>query len=334
VTTWTLPSDLPHLDAALRDAGAGSATARWVAALALSREDGPRRGEAVAALAGLAADPVEEVRSQAIEGLAAQARSGDEPLLDAVRRALRDPSPMVRCSALEALAAVDGSPSDDIVPLLSDPSSAVRATAARALGDLEGDGLADLLAPLLGDGDPVVCEEAALALCRLGDPRGADGALGALARGGADAPEVAVALGRLRGARAAPALRALAGKWLAPDPLRAAAAAALVRCGDAGGRAVLVRMLGGTRSATRLAALGALARLPVDGLAPATGALLDGRSVIEASAAIGTLAALAGVDRDAAAAELERRRGRLSPDLDEELAEALAAIGAEAERCD
>ncbi len=333
MTTWILPSDLPHLDAALRDAGSDSAAARWVAALALSREDGPRLAEAASALARLAADPVEEVRSQALEGLLALAAPGYEPPVDIFRAALADPSPLVRCSALEAVAALVERPLAEIAPLLRDPSPAVRATAARAAGDIEGREQGDALATMLGDADPVVREEAALALCRVGDPRGEDGAIKALAGGGNAVIEAALALGRLGGSRSAAALRSLAGKWLAAASSRAAAATALVRCGDGGGRTVLARMLGGTRSATRLAALGALARLPVDGMAPAVGALLDGRSAIEASAATSTLTALAAADRDAAVAELERRRGRLPADLDAEIAEALAEIDGEAGRC-
>jgi HEAT repeat protein len=333
VITWTLPLELPHLDAALKDAGGGSAPARWVAALALSREDGPRRGEAIEALARLAGDPVEEVRSQAIEGLAAQAGGAVDVPREVFHRGLADPSPVVRCSAVEALATMAGSPLPRIAPLLRDGSSAVRATAARAVGDLGDGGHGEALALLLEDEDPVVREEASLALCRLGDPRGEELALRLLRDGGGPATEAAFALGELGGSRSAADLRAAAGGWLRPVALRAAAAAALVRCGDGGGCAVLARMLGGARNSTRLAALGALARLPVDGLAPAVGLLLDGRSALEASAAIGTLIALAAVERDAAVAELDRRRRRLPPDLAGEISEALEAIGAEAGRC-
>lgn len=323
--SYLVPMELPRLDAALTDAGSATAEVRWVAALALGQEDGPRVGDAVEALARLAADPVEEVRAQALEGLAWHARAGRNSPVATLAEALTDRSDLVRMTAVEAVELFADDPVAEVARMLDDEAPGVRIAAARVLADL-GAG-ADRLTPLLDDADRVVRREAGVALARLGDTRGIGPATEALRGGDPEAVEAALALGRLGSTAAVPALRQAIGGWLRPAELKAAAAAALVLCSDPEGLEAIGRLLGALRGSTRMAALSVLARLPVPGVASRVGALLDRGGSLEASSALRALVALGEVDRRAALTEISRRRGALTGELAEELEEALAALG-------
>jgi HEAT repeat protein len=325
--SYLVPMELPHLDAALRDVGSETAEVRWVAALALAREDGERRAEAVDALAGLSADPVEEVRAQAIEGLAEQARSGQGVPVETLHEALTDDSDLVRMTALEAAELFADDPSSVARRMLDDPQPGVRVSAARLLADRGATDAAEQLAAVLRDADDVVRFEAALALARIGDDRGEQLVIAALDRDEPQAIEAVLALGALGSSRAVPALEEAGSGWLKSAELKALVGCALVRCGERAGLDTLARLLTAVRGSTRMAALRALARLPVVGIAPRIGEVLDRDRELEASSAMRALVAHREVDRAAALGELEARRGRFWGELAFELDDAVAAFG-------
>jgi len=327
--SYLVPMELPRLEAALRDANSATAEVRWVAALALGQEDGPRSGDAIAALALLAEDPVEEVRAQAVEGLAGQARAGHDVPLRALESALEDGADLVRMAGLDAVELFADDPAAAVLRLLDDGAPGVRIAAARMLADLRSEAAADRLAGVLRDPDEVVRLEAALALVQLGDPRGEQLAIEALGGDEAAATSAAFALGSLGRSEAVPALRGLAGGWLVSAALKAAAAAALARCDETEGLEAIRRMLSSRRGSIRMAALVALARLPVRGAAARVGELLDQDRPLEVSSALRTLVALGEVDPRAARAEIERRRAAFTGELADEADEALAALAEE-----
>lgn len=332
LAVFGLPMELPRTEAALRDAQSASTEVRWIAAMALSREDGPRRSHAIEALAALAADQDEDVRAQAIEGLANHARSGATVATVAAERWIEDPSDLVRCAALSNADAFALDVESTAARMIADESPAARATAARVLG-LRGDGgCADAIAGLLEDPSRAVRREAALALSRLGDERGAALTAAMLLSTGEDAVEAAAALGQSGRPIASDALRGLVAKRFAPVDVKAVAAAALARSGDAPGRAAVVRMLGSWRRGTRLAAAHAVAALPSRGLAEHVAARLGGAEALEASALVQTLAAIAERAPDEALAAMRDAAAHagLAPEIEEELRDAIRALEARA----
>jgi len=324
--SYLVPMDLPHLDAAIRDVGSATAEVRWVAALALAQEDGARVAEAIDALVRLAEDPVEEVRAQAIEGLAGHARSGRDAPTGLLSAALDDGSDLVRMTAIESIELCADDPVERAAGLLEDEAPGVRIAAARILAELAAVTAVDRLVLLLGDGDPIVRREGALALARLGDARGEQLAIEALEEDEATAIAAATALGRLASSGSTEALGRAARGWFASAAMKGVAAAALARCGDPTGLEIISGMLGSLRGSTRMAALVALARLPVRGASARVGELVGKGSPLEVSSAISTLVALGEVERDAAAAEIGRRSQGLVGELAEEAREALVAL--------
>jgi HEAT repeat protein len=324
--SYLVPMELPHLDAALRDVDSATAEVRWVACLALAGAEGSRVDEAIAALERTIDDQVEEVRAQALEGLVDHARYGRGVDLDVLRGALADESDLVRMTALEAGDLFLDDPAAEAIRMLDDDAPGVRVTAAQLLGEWRAASAVEPLVRSLADQDRVVRVEVALALVRLGDDRGEPLVVESLGGDEQQAIAAALALGELGSAGAAPALRAAASGWLKSAGMKGVAGAALARCGDATGLEILGRMLASVRGSTRQAALGAIARLPVPGIAPRVAALIDRGGAQQASSAIRTLIAVAEVDRPAALRELEQRRGVLAGELAAELEEALAAL--------
>ncbi len=118
--SFVMPLTTPNVEAALRDATAGSPEARWVAAQALGGVVDENRNKAVDALYGLLSDPFEEVRAQALEGLAEQMRAGASIAVETLLGALDDPSGAVRCAAIDAAAQIPVDSTERIGELLSD----------------------------------------------------------------------------------------------------------------------------------------------------------------------------------------------------------------------
>jgi len=325
-----LPMELPRTDAALRDVHSTTTEMRWMAAMALSREDGPKRPRAVEALAALTNDPNEDVRAQAIEGLANHARSGAAVAVPPVESWLDDPSDLVRCAALSNADAfaLDAVPLAD--RLIADDSPAARATAARVLGLAGARDRADAIAGLLDDSSETVRREAALTLSRFGDERGVALAAAMLEAGGEDAAEAAMALGQSGLSIAAVPLRGLLARRFAAVEVKAVAAAALSRAGDASGRAAIAEMLGSWRVRTRFAAAHALAALPSGGLAEHVAARIGKAAGLEASVFVQTLASIGEEAPGEALAAMRgaAERGPLAPGIEEELREAIRALGA------
>jgi HEAT repeat protein len=325
-----LPMQLPRTEAALRDVHSASAEMRWVAAMALSREDGRDRPRAVEALAALTADPNEDVRAQAIEGLANHAREGAAVDASPVAIWLEDPSDLVRCAALSNADAfaLDAGPLAD--RMIMDASPAARATAAHVLGLLEARDRADALAGLLDDPNQTVRREAALSLSRLGDLRGVALATALIEAGGEDAVEAAMALGQSGTSICVGPLRGLLTRRFTPVEVKAVAAAALSRAGDASGHAAIAQMLGSWRGRTRFAAASAVAALPSGTLAEHMAERIGKAEALEASVLIQTLAAIGEEAPDAALAAMRGalERGSFAAGIEEELRDAIRALGA------
>ncbi len=327
-TSFLLPLELPHPEVALRDAESGSEEARWVAALTLGRVSGPMQEDALKALFCLAEDTAEEVRAQALESIAEQARGGGVRVPEKVaQKALLDPSAGVRCAAIDTALEILSDSASTIVKCIKDEDPSVRAASAQALGFIAASDKADQLVELLDDPDGFVRRQSAIGLAYLGDTRGESVLISWLETGSDDGCEPVFALGTLGSKTALPQLKKIATSRFSNIELKSMSAAAMVRCDDQHGREILLQLLGARRERTRMAVLGTLARLPIPGVAAKVSSLLDDGHIIEASSAIQTLIALADVDPGVVRAELEKRVGRLTTELDEELKEALSSLG-------
>lgn len=328
-TTFTLPMDIPNFDAAMRDAMSGGAEARFVAAIALGRIRGNGQAEAISALSRLLEDPVEEVRAQALEGIAEQARGGAKIPNRLVHEALTDPSPRVRTAAIEIAAfTTKHGLLDTLSPSLSDLDPSVRATACRVVGEVGGIELADAIVRLLEDPVSFVTHEAALALAELGDLRGKSILIDLLSSRNQISIEAACALGRLREKSACSHLFRIANKRFVGTELKAMTAAALASCGQAKGRELLERMLRSKRRHTKLVALGTLARLPVADMVEQVAELLNSSRPDVISATIETLYFLAELDKEKVVSILKTKRSFLKDELLAELSDTLEALQA------
>jgi tetratricopeptide (TPR) repeat protein len=113
--------------------GGRAGTPHFAEALDAGRRGLPGAERKLAHVAGDAAQAA-IVRASALALLAGY---GDPGSLDAVRRALSDPDPLVRLGALEAAAALEpGARLAAVAPLLRDPRRAVRIEAARVLAEV------------------------------------------------------------------------------------------------------------------------------------------------------------------------------------------------------
>ncbi len=327
MTGWLLPLDKPKLEAALRDARGGNHESRWLAAMALGSENGPGRGDAIAALLHLAKDPLEEIRAQALEGLLEQSRCGDfgapEKVID---QALADEAASVRCVGIEMAVTLLGSVLGRVLPLADDPAPTVRAAVAAALGESEPASHEDVLTTLLEDPSVFVRREAAHTLARLGDPGGEAVLIEALEEGGDFADRAAWALGLLGSEKAVPVLERRANSFFGGPEHKAICAVALAGCGSELGRTIVEKLLDGRSRRGRIAALGALAVFPIPGCVPRVARIIEAKAEAEQSVAVNALLCLAGVDREAALEKLETFRRVLSGDIADEIEEALHAI--------
>lgn len=323
MTGFFFPPMLAKPSAAIADASSSSADVRWAAAMALGQVDGALQPSAVEALDGLLSDPIPEVRAQAVEGLAAQCRSGAklEPLWPA--SVLDDPSPAVRCAAVDAVLLLSTQPEDLLLPLVRDPDPSVRMAAAAALGDVGDPCACEPLRGLLLDDDPSVGIAAASALAFLGDKAAEPILLERLDAGLDDMEDAIFALGRIRSEKALPGLKRAAGRLFAATSVKAAAAVSIYACTNGGeGRDLISRLLAAKKARAKVIVLSAICRLPAEGLVDTVSHLLADTEEMVASCAIQTLAALSVVDEDAKKA-LSAHKGRLSGALAEDLDEAI-----------
>jgi HEAT repeat protein len=331
---FLLPPEMPNIKAALRDAAHGSPEAKWVAALALGQENGAFREAAIQALVELMKSPHEEIRAQALEGIAEQSRHGAAVDSQLVLSALEDPSPAVRATAVDTLSEMDISALEvDFHGLLADPDPSVRIAAAAAAADMEYIDSTPLLTSLLDDSVPTVRLQAAISLAVFGDPAGIPELKKGLTLPPREAVEAIRALGDLGAAvpeATLTALEQLFAKRFIDTELRATAAVALFCCSaHTRGDALIARLLTARNTETRLAALSALARLPAGASAGALvqriGGLLTDRVPLVVSCAIETLGALAA-STPLAVTTLEQGREVLDGKLLQELEECLAMI--------
>ena len=158
-----------------------------------------------------------------------------------------------------------------LLEALTDEDAGLRMSALDVLADLGHGDAAIPLGRLLDERAPRVRVRAAVALGRIGDPRG----IGALKRGLSDGDQgvraaAAWALGSIGGSKATSALLPLVGA-ASPDrkwPVRAVAAAALGRSGDKRAAPVLADLLSAetadSKEEVRAAAAWALGRLDAD----------------------------------------------------------------------
>jgi cellulose synthase operon protein C len=162
----------------------------------------------------------------------------------AVERALSDPEPNVRLSALEVLG---HAPSESfpiaVAGRLDDTIPAVRLAAVRLLADVRDPRASLPLIERLGDSDRQIQREAIAALARLGDPRAEPALLRMIETGSDDLRLAAVdAVGALRLPGAVTTLAGLAGRRPA-DPLTRQAQRALGEIGTAPALAALVDLI-------------------------------------------------------------------------------------------
>lgn len=323
MTYFSVPMQLPRRKAALRDCLSNDAEVRWVAAQALGGVTEGDMAEVVEALFRLLGDPVEEVRAQALIGLAEQSRAGADVSNASMMMAFEDESIAVKTAALDCLDVMPNDVLSLVGEMLKDEYPAVRAAAATALGEVGAEVHADAIARLLSDEDTVTCECSAVALARLGDSRGASVLVKMLNQGGGEAVEAALLLGMLGDSANVTPLKECGGGWFSTSALRATCAVARVNCGDILARQEISKMLRAFRWSQRLAALQALATFPVAGVANDVAALIDSGRQTDASSAISVLKLLAEADDKEALIALQKRRNLLEGDLRDEIAEAL-----------
>ncbi|HZS40372.1 MAG TPA: HEAT repeat domain-containing protein [Polyangia bacterium] len=182
----------------------------------------------------------------------------------ALAEALGYPQPEVRFQAIASLAQLDAARAAPLVrAALDDVDAKVRAQACAALGDARDRGSADALARLLDDA-PDVRHEAALALARMGDRRGAAWLVEALDHRdlALDAAQALAELGVAGDERAHAALARVLGRLLGDPLVKVRAAEALARSGDARGRRHLERAARARRDDVRGLAQTVLSELP------------------------------------------------------------------------
>ena len=286
----------PKISAALRDVTSDKPRARAAAAEALGGAPSEQAAEACAALRPLMDDVTASVRCAAIaslgrlqdkdalDGIVARFEDldptvrqvalisageiGDPRVAPTLERMLRRDEADIRFQALASLAMVAGEAA--LAPLrglVDDPDAEVRAHLAEALGSLEVRGAIKPLRRLLEDSERVVREAACIALARCGDDSGAEELI-LLLTDRDRCFEAAWALGELEIVAAAEPLARLASARLKPLAVKAAAAAALVRLGDARGQPALRSVLRAVRADARGYAAQLVGELGLVGLAP------------------------------------------------------------------
>lgn len=324
--TWLLPPLPPTWSAALRDVHARDPSARVAAAERLSAPEPAQRDAALAGLQTLAGDRHVRVRCAAIVSLGeladarampqltaaledpdatvrelallAFARLPSEHALPVVTAATTSPHPELRFQAIALLAELDASAAAARAPrLLRDPVGRVRASAARAIAQLVPEfGTPELrvaLVSALNDADAQVRREAALPLARLSEPRARDGLLEAI-----DDPvlawEALDAAPLLADPQIQERVAALAQSFLRARPLKAAAARALARMGDARAVPALRAVLHGLRGDGRTLAAEIAGELGISELASDLARLASrprGTDLVTLATALGRLAA-------------------------------------------
>lgn len=274
-----LPPLPPNFEAALRDVGAKDPKHRLAAAQQLANAPTGRVEEAAAALSLILEDESGPLRQAAAESLGelglpsslamvlaalrdphagvrqaaitAAARIGGDDARKSLVALLEDRRPEMRFQAVHVLPLVDPGGLGRLIACLEDDDAEVRAAAAQVLGEHGVSSAADALAERLEDPSLDVTNAAALALAELDDDRGA-ATLRACLEHRAIGIEAALALGKLGVVDATEQLADLAGRFLAPLPLKAAASASLHRLGDPRGvdglRAVLTAFRADGRS--------------------------------------------------------------------------------------
>ena len=290
-----IPPLRPTFDAALRDVRASQPRFRRAAAGRLAEPPDGRESEAAEGLRALARDPDGEVRALAFESIGLlQVADAEEVLLlgfddrypparqaavmalaqiaperasDSIAPLLTDPRPEMRFSALWALSMLGPLHAARIAAALDDRDPEVRLAAARGRGARGVSAPADRLAQLLDDPDKSVGFAVATTLASLGDPRGAP-----LLRSALRDPEraftAAMGLGDLRDSTSHGDLARLAKSWFGSPIVRAAAARALVRLGDAEGERVLGKLVRSWRIEARQYATELVGELELTNLVP------------------------------------------------------------------
>ena len=218
---------------------------------------------------------------------------------------MSDARPEVRFQAATSAAELCGERARaGLSALVADDDAKVRANAVAALGTLERHApTLERLVRTISDADAEVRLEAALVLARFRDPRGV-GVLRASLRDAARNFEVMDALGALGSKQAADDLAKLVTAFLQAPLVKAAAAAALARMGDPRGVEGLRAALKAWREGTREYALGVVAALSLDVLAPEVVLIAKKPGGVDRELLRAALAALSGRSPDAKAALL------------------------------
>ncbi len=217
---------LPTLIAASR---ADNPDIRSIAAWGLGLTD---KVEAVDPLLSALADQNSGVRFWAANALGRLGTLSSPRALSPLTQTLRDESPDVRATVIEALGAIgDTRALPYIIAALQDAHGMVRRVAIESLGRFKNSpAVVDALLPMLGDESDTFCKAAAVSLSQVGEPA-FSALLTVLAGGGGRARQwAAIALGHTKDRRAVePLARAAAD---ADARVRAGAVEALGMIGD------------------------------------------------------------------------------------------------------
>lgn len=204
---------------------------------------------------------VSESPEERIDALRTLVLSSDAGMVDALRRALGDPAPEVRESALQLVAELQLTEfAGAVYSLLTHRSVEVRTAAARCAGQLGGPGAVDALARLLADPDPGVRAAAIQGLATSGGPGTASTIASAL--GDRDIAVVRAAAQALATLRQSATVFALLEAATSPNEERAVAAIeALASLEDPRSLEALSELALDVRPAVAIAAITALGRV-------------------------------------------------------------------------
>ncbi len=322
----------PNFEAALRDVEATSADMRAHAALRLGdlRDANPpetAQARAVEGLLKLATDKEAKVRLAAMQSLAvlrdasslevvlarfsdedsavreaavvAAGEIGGERARDALRVAVMDTRPEVRFQGIAAYGKVAGEQARASISVaLGDDDPLVRISAIESLAELgPSEDACVRIARLLTNQPPEVIEEAALALGQLKDKR----AIPQLTKmiHGPRTYEAMSFLGDLKATDASDSLAQVAEAFLRPLLVKAAAATALIRIGDARGPALFHAILHAWRNEARTYCVSVIGELQLQEHVETVIQMLDKPRGAEAKTVVETLHKLAKVNERA-----------------------------------
>ncbi len=328
MSDFQLPMELPRTDVALKDMYSANPMARYAAAMSLAIADNSFKDKAVSALVVLAGDPLEQIRSQAVEGFAQWRLQNYDLFSDTegltkslIDKLVKDESPQVRSAVIGNAGLFFDNPVPVILGAVADVSPGVRACAADQLDGCDDIAAIDALKKLLNDNDDEVRLRAAIALGKNADSTALKMLVDLLLNPGIYFLFVTEAVRTLalcsEDATREAVYKKATGLWGSLD-IKAMCSAALLKYTPSDSQPVL-KMLESRRRKIRVAVLQALYELPDSSIAYNVSKIVkNASSDIECSLALQVLKSIKMSDCTTGLKYLESVKDTLTGDLLEE----------------